>query len=360
MRVLVAGAALKGTLTCRQATAAIARGVREAGHEPIPLPIADGGDGSLDALWAAGFRRRTVAVRDALGREVSAAFGWRAKERTAAVELAQAAGLWRVEGAARDPWRLSSYGFGELLSAALSLKPQRVLALLGGSATQDAGAGMLQALGARLSPPPEGLADAAWLERADGLDLSAARERLQSVRISILSDVDHVLSGVGGSAFAFASQKGFPQEDLPRLDAVIARFGRLLAQSVGIEVERPGAGAAGGVGAALLSLGGQLVPGAAEILNAAGFFARLAGVDAVITCEGRADATTWRGKAPGLAVREALARGLDAVLLCAQEGPGAHNLPARVVRAEGSPVRASDLAAAARRALGGVPKPDAP
>ncbi|MDA8345642.1 MAG: glycerate kinase [Thermaerobacter sp.] len=351
MRVLVAGAALKGTLDCRQTTDAIARGVRDAGHEPIPVPIADGGDGSLVALSAAGFRRRTVAVHDALGRETPAKFSWDGRRRVAAVELAQAAGLWRVEGTPRDPWRLTSYGFGELLAAALALKPRTVLALLGGSATQDAGAGMLQALGAELSPPPEGFADAQWLGRADRINIDSAKRRFTPLALTIVSDVDHVLSGPDGSAHAFARQKGFIEQDISRLDAAIAHFGHLLSGAGGQSVERPGSGAAGGVGAALFALGGNLVPGARQLFETVGFFQALHHAQAVISCEGQVDATTWRGKAPGLAVQLALAERLPAILLCAAEGPGAHDIAASVVRAPGNPVRPRDLARAAKSAL---------
>ncbi len=350
MRVLVAGGALKGTLDCQAATAAIAAGVAQAGHHPIPVPVADGGDGSLAALQAAGFARRTANAKDAAGREVAAAFAWNPGTRTAAVELAQASGLWRVQRDARDPWRLTTYGFGELLRAALVLRPLRVLALLGGSATQDAGAGMLQSLGAILSPPP-GLADALWLEHATGIDLRPARRLFAGVELLALSDVDHVLSGPGGSAQAFARQKGFQAADVPRLDAAISRFAALLAAASGRQIEAPGSGAAGGAGAALIALGGQVVGGAEQIFATVGFFAQLADADAVISCEGRVDATTWRGKAPGLAMQAALARGLPAFLLCAEDGPGSQREGVRVIRAQGSPVLARDLQTAAARAL---------
>ena len=349
--MLVAGAALKGTLDCRETTDAIARGVRAAGHDPIPVPIADGGDGSLAALAAAGFTRRTAIVHDAMGRPVQADFAWHAARRVAAVELAQAAGLWRVAAAPRDPWRLSTYGFGELLLQALSLSPQTVLALLGGSATQDAGAGALQALGAVLSPPPSGFADAHWLTTAGGIDLGPAQRRLSGAALKILTDVDHVLSGPDGSAIAFATQKGFPEQDLPALDGAIARFGTVLGQAAQIDVEQPGSGAAGGVGAALLALGGQLAPGAQDLFEAVGFFDALSAADAVISCEGQVDRTTWRGKGPGLAVRAAIARGLPAFLLCARQGPGAQEGTVRIVHAEGDPVDAEALARAAQGAL---------
>lgn len=328
----------------------MARGVLAAGHEPIPMPIADGGDGSIQALAYAGFRRRSVPAHDALGRPITGQIAWRAKDRVAAVELAETAGLWRVERTARDPWALSSYGFGEHLAAALALRPRELLALLGGSATQDAGAGMLQALGARLLPDPEGFADARWLEGAEAVAaLPDVTARVASLRI--VSDVDHVLSGPGGSANAFAHQKGFAGDEIAPLDAAIGRFGRLLSVCAGCEVERPGAGAAGGVGAALFALGGTPVQGAAEVFAQIGFFAALRSADALITCEGQVDATTWRGKAPGVAARSARSQGMPAAIICAREGPGARDEPAVIVRAKGSPARAADLALAAHDAV---------
>ncbi len=350
--VLVAGAALKGTVDCRVATRALAQGVRRAGHIPIQLPIADGGDGSLLALEAAGFRPRRAGAHDALGRPVQGRFAFRSRDRVAAVEFAEAGGLWRVEGVGYDPWTCSSYGVGELLLAARQLEPARILLLLGGSATQDGGLGILQALGARLRPAPKGrFASARDLLALAALDLQPARAQMQGIAFEAAHDVSHVLSGPQGSARAFALQKGFPPQDLTRLDEGLHAFGDLLRQASGLDPEVPGAGAAGGAGAAARAIGARLRPGALCIFDLLGVGEALAGADAVLTSEGQVDASTWTGKAPGMVSRLAAAAGKPAAIICGQvrgEAPDGTWLEAAGLGDAAGP---ADLARAAARAL---------
>ncbi len=350
--VLVAGAAMKGTLDCRAATRALAQGVRRAGHVPLLLPIADGGDGSLLALGAAGFRPRRTETHDALGRPVQGRIAFRSRDRVAAVEFAEAAGLWRVEGVGYDPWTCSSYGVGELLLAARRLQPDRILLLLGGSATQDGGLGILQALGARLQPAAKGrFAAARDLLTLSALDLQPARQQLEGIRVEAAHDVEHLLSGPRGSAFGFALQKGFPPEDLTRLDAGLHRYGELLHQACGLDPEVPGAGAAGGAGAAARAVGGRLRPGADCIFDLLQVGDALAQADAIVTSEGQVDATTWTGKAPGMLSRMALAAGKPAAIICGRrQSESPHGIWLEAA-GDGAIAGPADLARAAQRAL---------
>jgi len=350
--VLVAGAALKGTLDCRAATRALATGVRRAGHVPVALPIADGGDGSLLALGAAGFRLRRAETHDALGRPVQGQIAFRTRDRVAAVEFAEAAGLWRVEGGAYDPWTCTSYGVGELLLSARRLKPARILLLLGGSATQDGGLGLLQALGARLQPSPQGrFATARDLQCLADVDFGPLRARLGDTAFEAAHDVDHLLSGPHGSARSFALQKGFPPQDLAPLDDALRRYGSVLHRVTGLDPEVAGAGAAGGAGAAARAAGARLRPGADCIFDLLGLEAALAGADAVLTSEGQVDTSTWSGKAPGKVATLAAGLGKPAAIVCgrsrATPPPGVWVEAARDRAAAGP----ADLARAAERAL---------
>ncbi len=350
--VLVAGAALKGTIDCRAATRALAQGVRRAGHMPIALPIADGGDGSLLALQAAGFRPRQAETHDALGRPVQGRIAFRTRDRVAAVEFAEAAGLWRVQGAGYDPWTCSSYGVGELLLAARALEPRRILLLLGGSATQDGGLGMLQALGARLKPAPRGrFAAARDLGPLQAIDLLPARQLMTGFVFDVVHDVEHVLSGPGGSAYSFALQKGFPPSDLGHLDQVLAALGELLRQASGLSPDVPGAGAAGGAAAAARAIGGRLQAGAACIFDLVDLEAALARADAVITSEGRVDPTSWRGKAPGQVTTMAAALGKPAAIVCGQSSGEAPGGILCEVAGRDRAAAPADLARAAERAV---------
>lgn len=350
--VLVAGAALKGTLDCRAATRALAQGVRRAGHVPLPLPIADGGDGSLLALEAAGFRPRRAETHDALGRPVQGRIAFRGRDRVAAVEFAEAAGLWRVEGVGYDPWTATSYGVGELLLAARRLRPERILLLLGGSATQDGGLGILQALGARLIPASEGrFAAARDLMALTALNLDPARRQFTGIRFEAAHDVDHVLSGPRGSAFGFALQKHFPPEDLDRLDEGLRHYGDLLQAASGLEPQVPGAGAAGGAGAAARAVGAALRPGADCIFELLEVQKALEQVDAVLTSEGQVDATTWQGKGPGVLSRMARRAGKPLAIICGSRRGDAPDGTLVETAAEGLSAGPADIARAAQRSL---------
>lgn len=355
MRVLAAGAALKGTVDCVAASAALALGARLAGTEASELPIADGGDGSLLALEGAGFALLERPCSDALGRPVTARIAWQEGTRTAAVEFAQAAGIARLGGDPVDPWRRSSRGVGELIGHALDLSPERLIVLVGGSATQDAGIGLLAGLGVGLSGVAGSLPCARDLEVLTSADLSVPLRRLRGVVFEVAADVNHVLSGPVGSAVSFGAQKGFREEDIASLDRLIRHAGEVLARAAGRSLEVPGAGAAGGAAAALIALGAEVRSGADLILDLLGFDDLLARSDLLLTTEGRADGTTWSGKAPGRAARRALDRGVPAVLIAGAVGPGGDPglgaLTVRPAATHGGTAGPEEISEAARAAV---------
>ncbi|MEU7477500.1 glycerate kinase [Lentzea sp. NPDC042327] len=261
----------KGSLTAPRVAAAVARGLREAapGVDVRCLPVADGGDGTVDAAVAAGFVRVGRWVTGPVGEPVPASFAVR--DRTAVVEVASAAGLALLAEPA--PLDATSHGVGELLRAALDVGCTTVVLGLGGSACTDGGAGMLEALG-----------DTSF----DGVDLVLA------------SDVDNPLLGPSGAAAVYGPQKGASPEQVELLEERLAAF----AQRTGPELaDRPGAGAAGGIGFAALCLGGRFRPGIEVVLELAGFARAVADASLVITGEGSLDAQTRHGKAPYGVVR---------------------------------------------------------
>lgn len=305
MRIVIAPDKFKGSLSAPEVAARVAEGARRVDPEIEidAIPVADGGEGTLDAALAAGFERRTARVTGPLGAPVDAAFALRGDE--AVVEMAQASGLDLVPAGGADAAAATSLGTGQLLAAALDAGARRIVLGIGGSASTDGGAGLLQGLGARLLDDsghelPVGggaLADLARIELG-GLD-----PRLSETEIVLASDVDNPLLGPTGAAAVFGPQKGATPDDVARLDAALANLVEVLAAHTAvparIAAERPGAGAAGGVGfAALAVLGAERRPGIDVVLEFTGLEARLAGADAVITGEGSLDAQSLMGKTP--------------------------------------------------------------
>jgi len=339
VRVLVAPDKFKGTLTAVEVAGHLAAGLRDAGHEAVELPVADGGEGTLAAALAAGFRRVPVTVCGPTGTPVAAAIGLR--DGTALVELAAASGLAPADP---DPLRATSRGTGELVAAALDAGARRIILGLGGSACTDGGAGLLAALGARVldaagAPLPDG---GGALRDAAEVDLRALDPRLAEVEIVLACDVDNPLLGPSGAAAVYGPQKGAGPAEVALLDAGLARFSRLVvrareaaqgaspaqwvfargAQEWSAATEEaaaavPGAGAAGGVGfAALTVLGARRRPGIEVVLELAGFAGHLGGSDLVVTGEGALDAQTLHGKAPAGVAAAARAGGVPAVAVC--------------------------------------------
>ncbi|MGW9028961.1 glycerate kinase [Streptomyces sp. NPDC055722] len=321
-RVLIAADKFKGSLTAVQVAERVATGLRRVvpGLEIEALPVADGGDGTVDAAVAAGFERREVWVAGPLGHEVTAAFALRGD--TAVVEMAEASGLQRLPAGVYAPLTASTYGSGELLRAALDAGARTIVFGVGGSATTDGGAGMLSALGARFldadgEPVTPGGGGLAALARAD---LSGLDPRLSSVDLVLASDVDNPLTGPKGAAAVYGPQKGASPEDVAVLDAALAHYAKVLGEATGPGTAEyatsPGAGAAGGIGFGALVLGARFRPGIEVMLDVLGFAPALERASLVITGEGSLDRQTLHGKAPAGVAAAARAAGKEVVAVC--------------------------------------------
>ena len=323
LHILLAPNALKGSLDAVTAARVMAEALQRlpCPIEPRSHPVADGGDGTLDVLAATlkDAEIRDTVVEDALGRPVEARFLYRAADRLAVIEAAEANGLRRLRPEERDALHASTRGVGQLILAALDAGARRLVIGIGGSATSDGGLGMLEVLGVRFLDaqgrpvPPNG----AGLERIDRIDPSGRDPRLESIEIEVLCDVDNPLHGPRGAAFVYAPQKGADPATVERLDAGLRHYAERIRATLGIDVaDVPGAGAAGGLGAAFLAfLDGKLVPGAERILALTGFDAAVAQADLVLTAEGHLDAQTAQGKAPAVVARHAQAAGVPCFAL---------------------------------------------
>jgi glycerate 2-kinase len=331
MRIVIAPDKFKGSLPAAEVAAALAAGLRDAldqagsQAELITIPVADGGDGTVDAAVAAGFARVPVTAAGPTGQPVST--GYARREDLALVELATVCGLERLPGGRLEPLVSSSYGVGEVMRAALAAGARELVLALGGSASTDGGAGMLQALGARVLGPqgePLGRGGGA-LGDVTGLDLTAlvasglVRPGLDpaagAAQVTLAVDVQNPLTGPDGAAAVFGPQKGASPEQVAQLDDALRRWAGLVAGATGHDwSQAPGAGAAGGVGfAALAVLGAQQRSGIDMILDLVGFDAALDGADLVVTGEGSLDTQSLAGKAPVGVARAAAARGIPVV-----------------------------------------------
>lgn len=250
--------------------------------------MADGGDGTVALFVESGAQARVARVHDPLGRPIEATFALDGER--AIVELASASGLVLLDPAERDPWRADSRGTGELILAALDAGAREVVVGLGGSATNDAGIGLMRALGARTEPP-------GTLHGIVSIDLAQLDPRLRSTRLQVASDVDNPLCGPSGASAIFGPQKGAKPQDVARLDAALAQAADAVARALGRDLrDAPGAGAAGGAGFALLALGATIRPGIEIVAELRGLAAALEGATLCVTGEGAIDEQTLRGK----------------------------------------------------------------
>lgn len=337
LRILLAPDSFKGCLDAPAVCAALAEGLWRVRPDAIvrAIPLADGGEGFSEALLAArGGRWQEVSVTGPLPAEqptVSARLGWLDGD-TVVLEMASASGLPLVSPQGRDPLRTTSYGTGELIAAALDGGARHLLVGLGGSATNDLGAGMAQALGMRFLRA-DGTVIEAPLSGADlaavaALDPAGLHPGLGRCRLQLACDVDNPLLGPRGATAVFGAQKGGTPAVLARLERDLARVVALLEAAVERSVAAiPGAGAAGGMAAMLLALGlAELQPGVAIVLEASGFHAALAESDLVITGEGRLDGQSADGKTVSGVARAAAAAGVPVVAIGGAIGPGAEAL----------------------------------
>ena len=317
MKVVAAFDSFKGSLTSRQAGEAAAAGVRDAvpGAEVVVVGVADGGEGLVDALLAGGSGHEVeVDGVGPLGRPLRSRFGVLA-DGTAVVEAARTIGLDLVAVVDTSvPLRASSYGLGLQLGAALASGAPRVLVGLGGSATTDGGAGLLAALGAALRTRSGDVAHGNLLT-----DVLSVDDLPDLSRVEVLTDVTSPLLGPTGAARLFGPQKGADEAQVALLEAQLQRWASLLASAAGRSVAEvvstPGAGAAGGLGAALLACGARLVPGFAHVASLVGLVDALAGADLVLTGEGSFDAQSALGKGPVGVADLARAAGVPVVVL---------------------------------------------
>ncbi|MGY0386462.1 glycerate kinase [Nocardioides sp. WG-D5] len=321
--VVVACDKFKGSLTAREVDEAVAAGILAAdpATEVRIVPIADGGDGTVAALAGAGFSLVPVTVAGPTLEPVAAHYAVRGD--LAVVELADTCGLLRLPWGRLAPLTASSRGLGEAVLAALDGGARTVVIGLGGSASNDGGAGMLRALGARFL-------DASGAELAEGgaalqglarIDLDGLDPRLRETEIVVACDVDNPLLGPRGAVATFSAQKGAGPADQELLEAALATYAAAVAETTGRDraeiVEAPGAGAAGGVGfAALAVLGGRVERGVELLLGLVGFHEALDGADLVVTGEGSFDHQTLSGKAPMGVLQVAREANIRAVVVC--------------------------------------------
>jgi len=321
VKVVVAPNALKGSLSPFQAAAAMARGVKRAlpHAEVIERGIADGGDGTAEVIARArdgSFRE--VLAQDPLGRVRAARYAW-LSDGTAVVDVATASGLALLQEAERSPLTATSYGTGQVLRAALSAGATRIVLGVGGSATVDGGAGILQALGARLldGQGRELGPGGAELVRLARIDLSELTPQARTVPIEVACDVDNPLLGEHGAVRVFGPQKGVTPEGVTLLEQALAHFATIVERDGGVTIgDRAHGGAAGGIAAGLCGvLGAKLLPGVDVVLDAVGLDQALAGAALCVTAEGLLDRQSLRNKGPLGVARRAQAHRVPVVAL---------------------------------------------
>lgn len=305
MKIVIAPDSYKESLTAMEVATAIENGFKEVlpNAEYIKLPMADGGEGTVQSLVdATDGRIITATVTGPLGQQVEGFYGLLGDGSTAVIEMAAVSGIHLVEPEKRNPLLTTTYGTGELVKAALKAGVRHIIVGIGGSATNDGGIGMAQALGARLLD-----ADGAELGFGGGelsklasIDLTNLDKRLADVQLEVACDVDNPLCGPKGASHVFGPQKGATPEMVEQLDANLAHYAKIIRQTNGKEViDQAGAGAAGGLGAALLGLfDASLRPGINIVMDAVNLAEVVKDADLVITGEGRIDSQTIHGKTP--------------------------------------------------------------
>ncbi|WP_408596442.1 glycerate kinase [Pseudomonas sp. PLMAX] len=347
MKIVIAPDSFKDSLSAQGVADAIALGLAEVWPDAqlVKCPMADGGEGTVESVLAAcdGELRRTD-VRGPLGETVNAAWGWLPHNHTAIIEMAEASGLQLVPLDRRDACISSTFGTGELIRAALDAGAQRVILAIGGSATNDAGAGAMQALGVKLLDAqgeelaPGGLS----LAQLAGIDLDGIDPRLSAVRFDIAADVDNPLCGPHGASAIFGPQKGATPAQVEQLDRALGSFAEHCATALGKDVrDEPGSGAAGGLGfAAKAFLGARFKAGVDVVAELVGLAGAVKNANLVITGEGRFDAQTLRGKTPFGVARIARQQGVPVIVIAGTLGDGyqqlyAHGIDAAFALASG-------------------------
>ena len=340
MKIIIAPDSFKDSLSAEGVAQAIAAGLAEVWPDAqlVQCPMADGGEGTVESVLAAcNGELRSQTVLAPLAGTVEAHWGWLADSHTAIIEMAEASGLQLVPPGQRDACASTTFGTGELIRAALDLGAQRIILAIGGSATNDGGAGAMQALGVQLFDaedqllPPGGLA----LSRLARISLERLDSRLADVRFEIAADVNNPLCGPHGASAIFGPQKGANPAQVQQLDAALGHFADHCARALGKDVrDEPGSGAAGGLGfAAKAFLGAQFRAGVEVVADLVGLDAAVEGADLVITGEGRFDAQTLRGKTPFGVARIAKRHNVPVFVIAGTLGEGYEQMYAHGVDA---------------------------
>ncbi len=333
MKVIICPDSFKGSLSSIEAAEAISRGVKLAASdaETKVIPIADGGEGTVDALVrATNGQICRVKAHDPLLREIDSFYGVMGDGRTAAIEMAAASGLVLLSDDERNPMVTSTYGTGKLISAAVDSGAKKIVIGIGGSATNDGGTGAMSALGARfidkdvLTLPPGG---AALIDLAH-IDMSSFKFPVGKIKVEAACDVTNPLCGPTGASAVYGPQKGAAPEMVKRLDAALHNYAQVLYRDLGKDIiNMSGAGAAGGMGAGLAAfLNAELRSGVDMVLDAAKFDEALIGADLVITGEGKIDEQTAYGKTIGGVLKRASAKGVPVVAIAGSVSGDIHAL----------------------------------
>ncbi|WPC72702.1 glycerate kinase [Vibrio porteresiae] len=305
MKIVIAPDSFKESLTALEVAASIERGIRKVipNAEIVKVPMADGGEGTVQSLIDSSQGSIVKAkVIGPMGNQVQAHFGLMGNSHTAVIEMASASGIHLAEPENRNPLITTTFGTGQLIKAALDLKVNHLILGIGGSATNDAGMGMCQALGIQfLDEEGNSLGyGGGELDKLAKIDLTNLDPRLANVTLEVACDVTNPLCGPTGASHVFGPQKGATPEMITRLDANLAHFADVVLEQLGVDVKNiPGAGAAGGLGAALYGLlNATMKPGIDIVIEATQLEQAIQGADVVITGEGRIDSQTIHGKTP--------------------------------------------------------------
>jgi glycerate 2-kinase len=330
MKIVLAPDSFKGSLSALEVCRAMAEGIGRvlSGVEVVAVPMADGGEGTVRSLVDATEGRIVhKSVTGPLGKKVEAFFGVLGNGKTAVIEMAAASGLPLVAVEKRNPGLTTTYGTGELILAALEEGCGKLIVGIGGSATNDGGAGMARALGVRFLDRDgrELRPGGAALRDLDRIDCSGKDERLDGVEVIVACDVTNPLTGPDGASMVYGPQKGATREMALELDWALEHFAGVIRKDLGLSVgDRPGTGAAGGLGAGLIVfLGGALKPGVDIVSEAVGLREKMKDADLVLTGEGRIDGQTVRGKTPIGVAKIAKSLGLPVLAIAGGLGPGA-------------------------------------
>ncbi|SFE86909.1 glycerate kinase [Alteribacillus iranensis] len=333
MKIIVAPDSFKGSLSAKEVSVSIETGIKKVFPDAntLLLPLADGGEGTMDTMiTATGGEKKSIEVTGPLGESVSASYGILGDRKTCVIEMAEASGLYLVPQDKLDPMKATTYGTGELIKHALDQGYTSFILALGGSATNDGGAGMLQALGARLLDR-EGKDigfGGACLADLNTIDATSLDKRIRNCTFLIASDVESPLIGTEGASYVFGPQKGASLRQVQELDANLAHWADNIEKTTGVRLhDLPGAGAAGGIGGAFKAFfDAEMRRGIDVVIKYTKLSEALEGADLLVTGEGQVDVQTAAGKTPMGAAQEANKQGVPTVILAGSVGEGIEKL----------------------------------